>query len=212
LRYPSATSLPSWRCCWSGSTTTSTAAKRSADAVDDDIDSRQAFRRRLTTWRVRWHWYVVAVLAAPVAHASGVALATLWGGVYPLQLELRALLPLLLITNLGEEIGWRGYALPRLLRRFNSLASSLIIGVCWAAFHWVALAQNPTRPWGYVAIGSVFSIAMSIAMTWVFNRTGSVVLMVLFHATYDVVAIGVIPLAGTGLPLLTFALTTAVLS
>ena len=49
-------------------------------------------------------------------------------------------------------------------------------------------------------------------MTWVFNRTGSVILMVLLHATYDVVAIGVIPLTGTGLPLLTFALTTAVVS
>ena len=175
-------------------------------------EQRRAFRRQLTTWRVHWPWYVVAVLAGPVAHASGVALATLWGGIYPLKLELLALVPLFLITNLGEEIGWRGYALPRLLRRFSSLASGVIIGVCWAAFHWVALAQNPTRPWGYVAVGSVFMIAMSIAMTWVFNRTGSVVLMVLLHAAYDVVAIAVMPLAGTGVPLLAFALTTAVMS
>lgn len=178
----------------------------------NDVDGRRAFQRRLTTWRVHWPWYVVAALAGPVAHAAGVALATMWGGTYPLQLKLLALLPLFLINNLGEEIGWRGYALPRLLHRFSSLTSSLIIGVCWAAFHWVALAQNPTRPGGYLAVGSVFLIAMSIVMTWVFNRTGSVVLMVLFHAAYDVVAIGVIPLAGTGQPLLAFALTAAVMS
>ena len=180
--------------------------------IYDDIDGRQAFRRRLTTWRVHPRWYVLAVLAGPVAQASGVALATLWGGSFPFQPELLALLPVFLIINLGEEIGWRGYALPQLLRRFNSLVSSLIIGVCWAAFHWVALAQNPTHPWGYVAIGSVSLIAMSIVMTWVFNRTGSVVLMVLLHATYDVAALGVIPLAGTGLPLVALALTTAVIS
>jgi membrane protease YdiL (CAAX protease family) len=129
-----------------------------------------------------------------------------------LQARTSCLASLFLITNIGEEIGWRGYALPHLLRRFNSLVSSLIIGVCWAAFHWFALAQNPTQRWGYVAVGSVSLIAMSIVMTWVFNRTGSVMLTVLLHATYDVVAIGVIPLAGTGLPLLAFALTTAVVS
>ena len=74
--------------------------------------------------------------------------------------------PLFLVTNLGEEIGWRGYALPRLQRHFNSLASSVLLGLGWAAFHWVALAQNPSQPWGYAAVGSGSLIAMSIVMTW----------------------------------------------
>ena len=54
-------------------------------------------------------------------------------------------------------------------------------------------------------------IAMSIVMTWMFNHTGSVVLMVLLHATYDVVSIGVVPLVETTVPLLAFALSGVVL-
>jgi hypothetical protein len=55
-------------------------------------------------------------------------------------------------------------------------------------------------------------IAMSIVMTWLFNHTGgSVLLMVLLHASYDVVAIGVVPLAETTVPLLAFALGAALL-
>ena len=48
-------------------------------------------------------------------------------------------------------------------------------------------------------------------MTWLFNHTGSVVLMVLLHATYDVVSIGVVPLVETTIPLLAFALSAVVL-
>jgi hypothetical protein len=55
--------------------------------IGDNTNGRQAFRRRLTTWRVHWRWYVLAAQAGPVAHA------TLWGGSYPFRPELLALLP-----------------------------------------------------------------------------------------------------------------------
>ena len=179
--------------------------------VEGDAVERRAFRRRLTTWRIAPRWYVLGLVILPFAHLAGVALATLWNGTFPFYPERFALLALFMITNLGEEIGWRGYALPRLQQHVSSLMSSVLLGVAWAAFHWVALAQNPTQPWAYVAVGSVTLIAMSVVMTWLFNHTGSVVLMVLVHAMYDVVAIGVVPLAATTVPLLAFALGGAVL-
>ena len=176
-----------------------------------EADDHRAFRQRLTRWRIGWRSYILGLLILPSAYLAGVALATFSGGMFPLHLERFALLPLFLITNLGEEIGWRGYALPKLQQHFNSLVSSVLLGVGWAAFHWVALAQNPSQPWGYVAVGSGSLIAMSIVMTWMFNHTGSVVLMVLLHATYDVVSIGVVPLVETTVPLLAFALSGVVL-
>lgn len=180
--------------------------------VDGDAGESRAFRKRLTAWRIGPRWYLVALIAVSGAHLAGVGLATFAGGEFPVHLERFALLPLFLITNLGEEVGWRGFALPRLQRRFNSLVSSAILGLAWAAFHWVALGQNPTRPWGYIAVGSVTLIAMSVVMTWLFNRTGgSVVLMVVLHATYDVLSIGVVPLAETTVPLLAFGLSGAAL-
>ena len=180
--------------------------------LGEDADERRAFRRRLRTWRLPVRWYMVALLGLPLVHVTGVLLATFWGGLVPVHLQMLVLLPLFLITNLGEEIGWRGYALPRLQRRFNSLSASLILGFAWAAFHWVALAQNPSQPRGYVVVGSLNLIAMSVVMTWVFNHTrGSVLLMAVLHAAYDVASIGVVPLVGTGVPLLAFSLGAGVL-
>jgi membrane protease YdiL (CAAX protease family) len=179
--------------------------------ADENAGDRETFRRRLTTWRLRPRWYLLGLTVVPLAYLAGVALATVWGGLFPLHPERFVLLPLFLITNLGEEIGWRGYALPRLQQRFSPLVASLILGAFWAAFHWVALAQNPSQAFFYVAAGSVSLIAMSVVMTWFFNHTGSVILMVLLHAMYDVVSIGVVPLADTTMPLLAFALSAAVL-
>ena len=148
----------------------------------------------------------------PVAYLAGVGLAAVGPEIFPLHLERFALLPLFVVANLGEEIGWRGYALPTLQQHVSPLTSSLIVDVAWAAFHWAALARNPTQPWGYLAVGSLSLIAMSVVMTWLFNRTGgSVVLMVLVHAMYDVVVIGVVPLGETTVPLLAFALSSVVL-
>ena len=79
-----------------------------------DADELVDLRHRLTAWRVGLRWYILAVVLVPAAHLAGVALATFWDGRFPLHLERFALLPLFLITSLGEEIGWRGYALPRL--------------------------------------------------------------------------------------------------
>ena len=177
-----------------------------------DSEERNALRHRLTAWRVGLRWYLLTVVLVPAAYLAGVALATFWDGRFPFHLERLALLPLFVITNLGEEIGWRGYALPRLQRHLTPLTASVILGVIWAAFHWVALGQNPDRPWAYIAVGSVSLVAMSVVMTWVFNHTGgSLVLMVLLHAAYDVVSVGVVPLAETTVPLLAFGLSGAVL-
>ena len=177
-----------------------------------DADELVDLRHRLTAWRVGLRWYILAVVLVPAAHLAGVALATFWDGRFPLHLERFALLPLFLITSLGEEIGWRGYALPRLQQHLTPLTASVVLGAVWAAFHWVALGQNPNRPWGYIAVGTVSLVAMSVVMTWLFNHTGgSLVLMVLLHATYDVVSIGVVPLVETTVPLLAFGLSGAVL-
>ena len=176
-----------------------------------DSADRAPFRRRLTTWRISPRWYILGLTLVPLTPLAGVALATLWGGVFPLHLERFAFLPLFLIINLGEEIGWRGYALPKLQQRFSPLTSSVLLGAAWAAFHWVALAQNPTQPVLYLLVATVSLVAMSVVMTWLFNHTGSIILMVLVHAMYDVITLGVVPLAQTTTPLLAFALTAATL-
>ena len=137
-------------------------------------------------------------------------IATLFGGESHPPDAARAV-PALLVTNYGEEIGWRGYALPKLQERMTPLAAALVLGVIWGAFHWIALAGNADAPIAYVAVGTAHLVAISVIMSYVFNGSGeSVPAVTVLHAMYDTVAIGVAPLIETTVPLLAFASTAVI--
>jgi hypothetical protein len=174
-------------------------------------EERAAFRARITRVRAGRSSYAIAAVGLPLVYFAAVGIATLFGGSFPFQPALLLLLPLFLVTNFGEEIGWRGYAVPALQRTHSPLAAALVIGVAWSAFHWLALLANGDAPLAYTAIGSTMLVAFSVILTALFNAGGqSVALVALAHATYDTVAVGVTPLVETGLPLLAVALTAAV--
>ena len=90
-------------------------------------------------------------------------------------------------SALGEEIGWRGYVLPRLQSKMSALSAALIIGPIWALWHlplWLTgePGRTPTLYAGFV----VSVIALSVVLTWVYNSTGgSLLFVVLLHATYN---------------------------
>ena len=104
----------------------------------------------------------------------------------PPWLRLFALLPFTLVNDtgpLGEEFGWRGFALPRLLQRRRPLAAALILGVIWWAWHLPtffipALSQHQLS----IPIFLVNSLALSVIMTWLHQQTrGDLLLMILVH-------------------------------
>jgi membrane protease YdiL (CAAX protease family) len=147
---------------------------------------------RITRWRVAPIWYAVAILGPIVLTLSTMALVVIFGGPAPdLSAMIGALPTVLVLTvymlvqvGIGEEIGWRGYALPRLQTAYSALVSSLILGVLWALWH-LPLFFNPatsysnTPFWAYL----VFLLPMPILYTWIFNSTGgSVLLVMILHA------------------------------
>lgn len=91
----------------------------------------------------------------------------------------------------GEEVGWRGFALPRLQEKYSALVATLILSVFWAAWHLPLFAYRP----GYVsmdmagAAGWFFSIvAGGLLFTWLFNSSrGSLLVCAFFHGLTDVV-------------------------
>lgn len=100
--------------------------------------------------------------------------------------RLLILLPVTLVTDtgpLGEEFGWRGFFLPRLLQRRLPLAAALITGVIWWAWHLPtffipALSQHRLS----IAVFLLNSVALSVIMTWLYQRTrGDLLLMILVH-------------------------------
>ena len=160
---------------------------------------------RLVRVRFAWRWYAVALLLPVLACACAAAVAVLLGAPRP---DL-ALLPgwrqaadrfvfILLFIGLGEETGWRGFALPRLQQRRSPLGASLVLAPLWALWHLPLLGTEfapPVVPAFLIAI-----VPATLVATWLFNHTrGSVVPQMLFHATVNTVSSGaVFPLFRVG--------------
>ena len=87
----------------------------------------------------------------------------------------------------GEEIGWRGYALPRLAERIGLAKASLLLGAIWAAWHLPQfyIAAADTYQHSFV-VWSIQVVAMSIAFAWLHARTGgSLLLVMLLHSSIN---------------------------
>jgi membrane protease YdiL (CAAX protease family) len=149
-----------------------------------------ALLRRVVLWRVAPVWYAAAVGVPLVVALPVLGVHSLTTGA-PFTISAGTQLPLLLILAIlvvGEEIGWRGFALPRLQARYSSLTASLFLGVVWAGWHLV----NTLIPgleyylYGFPAF-LCFVVAQTILFTWLANHTRkSVLLAWIFHASINV--------------------------
>jgi uncharacterized protein len=148
---------------------------------------------RLLIWRVSPFWYLVVFLG-PVALTGGVVLLNALMGGPALSLGMTLVGAAIFFafsvvpgSALGEEIGWRGYVLPRLQSRMSALSASLLIAPIWALWHlplWLTgePGRTPTLYTGFL----VSAFALSIISTWVYNSTGgSLLMVVLAHATVN---------------------------
>jgi uncharacterized protein len=154
---------------------------------------------RLLLWRVGWRWYVV-VLAGLLLVPCAFGVRVLFGGSFP---TLGMSVPLVLLTlglsifpgsAVGEEIGWRGFVLPRLQARHSALGAGLVLGVGWGMWHlplWLTGTASHTL--GLFPAFVVSTVALSILYTWIYNGTrGSLLIVVLFHAATNL-ALSVYP-------------------
>jgi membrane protease YdiL (CAAX protease family) len=150
---------------------------------------------RIVRWRVAPIWYGVAILGPIVIQLLAMALHVILGGQPPDLLAMLGALPTVVVTSIymfvqvgiGEEIGWRGYALPKLQAGYSALASSVILGVIWTLWH-LPVFFNPATSYSRTPIWVflVFLLPVSIIITWVFNSTGGSVLMaMILHAVLN---------------------------
>jgi uncharacterized protein len=151
--------------------------------------------RQLVLWRVRPGWYLFALIGIPIILVLGVipmpgALSSFQGLASLTPLPLLSLFVYVIFHGpLGEEAGWRGFALARLQRLHGPLIGSLILGPLWALWHlpmfWVPAWKFPPTVLNLVLF-VLASIPFTIIMTWIFNNTkGSLLIAVLVHAAFD---------------------------
>jgi membrane protease YdiL (CAAX protease family) len=153
---------------------------------------------RLAVWRVGWRWWLAAALVQP---AMAVVLGLLYNALggqppiapaAPLSLAAFAFQAFfLLIATLGEEIGWRGVALPALQQRYGPAVASLALGLLWATWHlpfWILLGTLQTHGAGYLALNYLLIVPSSVYITWFFNHgQGSLLLPVAYHLGFNLV-------------------------
>lgn len=156
---------------------------------------------RMTQWRVRAVWWLVALSPLVLYGLTAVVLRGLRGtwidpsvlgrvNFLP-NLGIGALLLWVLTSGLGEETGWRGYALPKLQQTRSALTASLIVALFWIGWHLPAFLYLPS----YMKLGPsvlpMFALGVtagSVFLTWLYNGSkGSLLMAILWHGAYNYV-------------------------
>jgi membrane protease YdiL (CAAX protease family) len=154
---------------------------------------------RLGLWRVPLKWYLVALFLAPALWFCAFGIDRLTGQTYNLETPLLlqsfsagavAMIPIAAVFTLpnalGEELGWRAFALPRLQQKHSPIVASIVIGIFWGFWHvpaWLAWSGVEASPLP-ILVMVVNMVPAAIVFTWLFNRTnGSLLLVTLYHAS-----------------------------
>ncbi len=164
--------------------------------ASEGIEGVRRLLRRIVLWRVKLRWYAFVFLGIPAvvllcAAVMPGALASFDAAAVSSALVKFVVLGFIYLFIGGpvfEEIGWRGFALPRLQPLYGPLAGSVVLGVLWGLWHLpLFLIPSWDTPHGSpldVALFVVLAIAIAIVFTWVFNNTkGSVLLAILLHGS-----------------------------
>ncbi len=177
---------------------------------------------RLCNWRVGIRWYAIALLTAPLlATAVLFALSLFSPEFLPALFTADDKLPLLLtgiVAGLAvgffEELGWTGFAIPRMKQRHGILTTGIIVGLLWGAWHfppfWKSDTFSATIPL-VLLLGQLFSWLppYRILMVWVYDRTESLLIVMLMHAGLVFTTLTLPSMELSGMLLLTWLLVWA---
>jgi uncharacterized protein len=148
-------------------------------------EGMRALLRGLRAWRVSPVWYLAALTLPGLVFLAGRGVYALIPGnaggpwIYPATTAQQ--IAAMILVPIGEEIGWRGYALPRLQRRYGALRATAILGALWGVWHlpmFLTVGMTATM----LLVMVPFFLAGNVMFTWFYNRTrGSLLLAVLLH-------------------------------
>jgi membrane protease YdiL (CAAX protease family) len=168
-------------------------------------------RQRIKQKQASWQWYLFILLGIPLLIMIGIIIQP--GALTGFQ----GLKPILLVSYplnfaavlfgggpLGEEPGWRGFALPRMQQRYGPLQGTLFLGVLWACWHlpdFLTSAQGGGPGTGFASflinfpIFLVLVVSLAILLTWIFNHNrGSIFIVLLAHASVNTPQVVLVPL------------------
>ena len=198
--------------------------------LTSDKADRNDFWKRVVSFKlIGLRWFAVIIGLFPFLLVLGLLADNLFGGALPplrgavQTLTRPAALMLFIGANiiggpLGEEFGWRGFALDRLQNKWNALVASLVLGIIWAAWHLPLffIKGTPQQGMGFGTflfwLWSLQVVSLSVFTTWVYNNTqrsilSAVFMHFMFNSTY-----GITQQDGLPLPPSTFAANTLIIA
>ena len=170
----------------------------------------QDLRRRIWQWRAPWGWYLFILLGIPALILLGILLQP--GGLAGFH----DLSPIILVSYpfafiltffgggpLGEEIGWRGFALPRMQKQLGPLWGTLLLGLLWTGWHlsdFLTMSKGGGQGTGWTTFLTNFPVFMlavvslAVIFTWIYNHTrGSIFIAILAHTSVNILEVLLIP-------------------
>lgn len=177
-----------------------------AQAYESGKTGLRGLWQRSTHWRVGWRWYGIMLGILSIIFLPMVIYGLVKGPIPTagqVSTVLMMFVPMFLYTFLAsgmEEPGWRGYLLPSLQTRMSAKRASVIVAIVWGIWHWpvfIPIYMNTLSSLGGVpqaivtvliqlalyTVGSMMSEAL--IYTWLYNRTGSAFLCILYHVVHN---------------------------
>lgn len=190
------------------------------------FDGKKGFRSlfsRLGKGRVSFRWYALALLTAPILITAILFIFSQFSSVYLPAIfaeENKATLLLTgifmgLVVGFFEELGWTGFAMPKLREKFNVFTTGIILGVFWGLWHLplfvasVKLSGSVPPTLYLLVLLFTFLPVYRVLMVWVYERTGSLLIMILMHAPLSGSQLLLIPPELSGVQLVLYNLTFA---
>jgi membrane protease YdiL (CAAX protease family) len=170
---------------------------------------------RLFRWRINARWYVVALLPAPLLTVALLLALSLSCPLFTEDYKVVLLLGIAAgFTTVLEELGWTGFAVPRLRLRYSIVTTGLIVGVLWGVWHflqilWVSNVYSGTVSLAfflllYILMSITQLTAYRMLLVWIYDRTESLLLTTLMHASYTASTVVIFRPLETGVSFLIF--------
>lgn len=163
-------------------------------------DGFREFASKLGTWKVPIHWYGIALLLAPVTGFVTLYLLVPFSDVYiPSIITTQDKLGLILMgfiiglsAGIFEEIGWTGFAIPEMRKKYSVLTTGIVVGIVWGIWHYITAFWGAGNDQGefvflmFLPMMTFYIIvlpAYRIIMVWVYENTQSLFIAILMHAS-----------------------------
>ena len=167
-------------------------------------------RQRIRQWRAPWQWYLFILLGIPALVLLGIILQPgALAGFHDLTPLLLVGYPFYFVATffgggpLGEEVGWRGFALPRMQKQYGPLWGTLLLGILWSCWHlsdFLTASKGGGQGTGWATflinfpVFTLSVVSLTIMMTWIYNHTGgSIFTAILAHTSVNILEVLLIP-------------------